>query len=31
MDHGIGIYQGITFFADQNTDFLIIEYARGDE
>jgi transcription-repair coupling factor (superfamily II helicase) len=31
VDHGIGIYRGLQYLADQKSEFLVIEYLGGDK
>jgi transcription-repair coupling factor (superfamily II helicase) len=31
IDHGIGIYRGLTYLQEQKSDFLVIEYQGGDK
>ena len=31
VDHGIGIYRGLTYLSEQKSDFLVIEYQGGDK
>ncbi len=31
VDHGIGVYRGISYLPDQKSDFLILEYKDGDK
>ncbi len=31
VNHGIGIYRGITYLPDQKSEFLVLEYLGGDK
>ncbi len=31
VDHGIGIYRGLSYLEDQKSDFLVLEYQGGDK